>query len=134
MASGLDDLVKNTIKDSYKNISKFYKGKELRKRVFPYDWFDNFKKLKETKLPPIMYFYLKLEDKYISKEDYKHAKQVWETFEMKTMEDYHDLYLKSDVLLLADVFENFRDVCMNNYKLDPAFYYTAFGLAWDASV
>lgn len=51
---------------------------------------------------------------------------------MKTMRDYHDLYLESDVLLLSDVFENFRDVCMENYHLDPTFYYTAPGLAWDA--
>ena len=53
---------------------------------------------------------------------------------MKTMREYHDLYLKSDVLLLADVFENFRSVCLKNYKLDPAWYYTAPGLAWDASL
>ena len=51
---------------------------------------------------------------------------------MKKMKDYHDLYLTTDVLLLADVFENFRNVCVKNYKLDPAWYYTAPGLAWDA--
>ena len=50
------------------------------------------------------------------------------------MRDYHDLYLKSDVLLLADVFENFRDVCLTKYELDPAWYYTAPGLAWDAAL
>ena len=53
-------------------------------------------------------------------------------FEMKSFREYHDLYLKTDVLLLADVFENFRDICMNNYDLDPAWYYTVPGLAWDA--
>ena len=53
---------------------------------------------------------------------------------MKSMRAYHDLYLKTDVLLLADIFENFRDVCIGNYKLDPAWYYTAPGLAWDASL
>ena len=51
---------------------------------------------------------------------------------MKTMRDYHNLCLKTDVLLLTDVFENFRDVCIENYKLDPAWYYTSTGLAWDA--
>lgn len=59
-------------------------------------------------------------------------KKFGKHFEMKTMEDYHDLYLNSDVLLLAPGFENFRDLCMNNYELDPAFSYTAPGLAWDS--
>ena len=68
----------------------------------------------------------------ISDDDYKHAHAVWDEFGMKTFKDYHDLYNKSDVLLLADVFENFRDVCMKNYQLDPAWYYTAPGLAWDS--
>ena len=57
--------------------------------------------------------------------------KVWKVFGMKTMRDYHDLYLKTDVLLLADVFEEFRNVCLDNYKLDPAWYYTSPGLSWD---
>ena len=61
-------------------------------------------------------------------------KKVWGTFEMKNLEDYHNLYNRVDVLLLADVFENFRDICIKNYKLDPAHYYTAPGLAWDAAL
>ena len=79
-------------------------------------------------------FYSKLNDADISDEDHEHAKRVWETFGMKTMREYHDLYLKSDVLLLSDVFENFREVCCNKYGLDPAWYYTAPGLAWDAAL
>ena len=55
-----------------------------------------------------------------------------ENFNCKTIQDYHDLYLKSDVLLLADVFENFRKTCLKHYKLDPAHYFTSPGLAWDA--
>ena len=106
----------------------------LRKGVFPYDWFDSFDKLSSTGLPTKEMFYSKLNDTDISDEDYEHAKKVWETFEMKTMREYHDLYLKSDVLLLADVFENFRGVCIKNYGLDPAWYYTAPGLAWDAAL
>ena len=51
---------------------------------------------------------------------------------MKTFREYHDAYLISDVLQLADVFKNFRDVCMGNYELETAWYYTASGLAWDA--
>ena len=70
----------------------------------------------------------------ISEDNYTHVQNVWETFEMGTLQDYHDLYLKTDVLLLADVFENFRDVCQENYGLDAAWYYTAPGLAWDAAL
>ena len=70
----------------------------------------------------------------ISAEDYEHALQVWDIMEKKTLGCYHDMYLKTDVLLLADVFENFRDVCLQHYKLDPAHFYTAPGLAWQAAI
>ena len=136
MATSLDNLVKNLPKESFKNLTEFYEGDQLnlikRKGVFPYDWFDSFDRLSSTSLPPKEAFHSILNDSGISEEDYMHAQRVWEIFDMKTMRDYHDLYLKSDVLLLSDVFENFRDVCMNNYRLDPIFYYTAPGLAWDA--
>ena len=136
MATSLDSLVKNLPKESFNNLSEFYEGEHLglikRKGVFPYDWFDNFGRLSSTSLPPKEAFHSILNDSEISEEDYIHAQKVWETFKMKTMRDYHDLYLKSDVLLLSDVFENFRDVCLDNYRLDPIFYYTAPGLAWDA--
>ena len=95
---------------------------------------DSLEKLKETKLPPKKAFYSRLNGEDISDEDYQHAIKVWETFEMKTLQDYHDLYNEADVLLLADVFENFRDICIKNYKLDPGHYYTAPGLAWDAAL
>ena len=91
-------------------------------------------KLKETKLPPREAFYSMLNGEGISDEDYTHAQKVWETFEMKNLEDDHNLYNQVDVLLLADVFENIRDICIKNYKLDPAHYYTAPGLAWDAAL
>ena len=91
-------------------------------------------KLKETKLPPKEAFYSRLNDEGINDENYTHARKVWETFVMKNLEDYHNLYNRVDVLLLADVFENFRDICIKNYKLDPAHYYTAPGLAWDAAL
>jgi len=65
----------------------------------------------------------------ITYKDFEHALKVWKHFKMTTFREYHDLYLKIDVLLLADVFENFRNVCMKNYELDPAWYYTAPGLA-----
>jgi len=68
----------------------------------------------------------------LSDEDYEHAKKSWLAFGCKTMRDYHDHYLKTDVLLLADVFENFRHICMTHFQLDPAHYYTLPGFAWDA--
>ena len=76
-------------------------------------------------------FYSSLSDESISDEDYRHAQTVRETFNCQTIGDYHDLYLQTDVLLLADVFENFRSTAMNTYGLDPARYYTLPGYSWD---
>ena len=83
-------------------------------------------------MPPKEEFNSKLNDCGISDDDYNHAKKVWKEFRVKNLGEYHDLYLKSDVLLLADVFEEFRNVCLENYSLDPAWYYTSPGLSWDA--
>ncbi|KAJ8912241.1 hypothetical protein NQ315_016583 [Exocentrus adspersus] len=80
-----------------------------------------------TQLPDQEEFYNKLMDNNISDEDYRHAQNIWNKFEIKNL----DLYLKTDVLLLADVFENFRQKCLNTYKLDPAHYYTLPGYTWD---
>ena len=95
---------------------------------------DSLEKLKDTKLPPREAFYSRLNEEGISNADYTYARKVWETFEMKNLKDYHNLYNQADVILLADVYENFRDICIKNYKLDPAHYYTAPGLAWDAAL
>ena len=105
-----------------------------RKGVYPYEYMNSLERLKETQLPPKEAFYSRLNDEGISDEDYAHAQKVWETFEMKNLEYYHNLCNQVDVLLLADVFENFRDICIKNYKLDPAHYYTAPGLAWDGAL
>ena len=104
----------------------------LRKGIYPYDYMDNEEKFNEDSLPPMTCFYSQLTEQPISTEDYEHAEKVWERFKMKTLGDYHDLYLKTDVLLLTDIFENFRTVCLTYYELDPAHYYTAPGLFWDA--
>ena len=76
-------------------------------------------------------FYPQLKGCGILDEDYEHAQKVWKEFKMETIGDYHDLYRKTDVLFLADVFEEFRSVCPENHELDPAWYFTAPGLAWD---
>ena len=103
-----------------------------RKGVFPYDWFNSLSKFEDTQLPPKQEFYSKLNDPDISPEDFKDAQKAWDRFKMKSFREYHDLYLLIDVVLLADVFKNFRDVCLKNYELDACWYYSAPGLAWDA--
>ena len=138
MAASLDSLVNNLPKDDFNNLKRYYMGDKLSlltgKGVYPYEYMDSLERLKETKLPPKEAFYSRLNDEDISYEDYLHAQNVWKTFGMKTLQDYHDLYNEVDVLLLADVFENFTDICIKNYKLDPAHYYAAPGLAWDAAL
>ena len=138
MSTSLNSLVNNLPKSSLINLASHHEGKRAqlltRKGVFPYDWFDSFSRLNATQLPPKEAFYSKLNDSDISEEDYQLAKKVWETLEMKNFRDYHDLYLQTDVILLADVFENYRNCCGQNYGLDPAWYYTAPGLAWDAAL
>ena len=136
MATSLDSLVNNLPEEAFNNLDKYYTGDKLslvkRKGVYPYEYMDSLERFKENKLPPKESFYSRLTGESISNEDYEHAKNVWDVFEMKYLQDYHDLYNETDVLLLADVFENFRNICLNNYKLDPAHYFTAPGLAWDA--
>ena len=88
--------------------------------------------LEDTKLPPIKSFYSSLNMSKINKSDYQHAQRVWEKFGVCNIGDYHDLYLRTDVVLLANVFEAFRDTCLRHYSLDPAHFYTAPGLAWKA--
>ena len=103
-----------------------------QKGVYPYDFMDSFDKFKEPNLPTKEEFYSILTDELITDEQYKHAKDVWNTFNLKSMGEYHDLYLKSGILLLADVFEMFRKTCLQYYKLDPCHYFTSPGLSWDA--
>ena len=136
MNTSLDSLVNNLPEEAFKNIKKYYTGGELtlikRKGVYPYEYMDSIERFKENKLPPKESFYSSLTGENISDEDIAHAKKVWGMFKMEYVKDYHELYNKTDVLLLADVFENFRDICIRNYKLDPAHYFTAPGLSWDA--
>ena len=87
------------------------------------------KKFDETSLSPKQAFYSKLTGEGITDEDYQHAHTVWKEFNIESMNDYHKLYNLSDVLLLADMFENFRSICMNPYELDSAWYFSVPGLA-----
>ena len=132
----LDGLVKGLGPGQFKSLEKEMGDNELLKKkgVFPYEFMSDFKKLNVNKLPPKSKFYSRLNDSNITNEEYEHAQNVWKGFNCETMRDYHDLYLKTDVLLLADVMENYRNVCIENYGLDPLWYYTAPGLAWDAAL
>jgi hypothetical protein len=103
-----------------------------KKGIFPYEWFDSFEKFDWTELPPQDAFYSELEEEGITDEEYERAQNVWTAMDCKTFQNYHDLYLKTDVVLLADVFENFRDLSMRTYGLDPAHYLTTPSLTWDA--
>ena len=104
----------------------------LKKGIYPYEYMDSFERFNETELPEKENFYSSLNGKGISDEEYAHAQDVWKKFGCQNLGDYHDLYVVTDVLLLADVFENFRKVCQDRYGLDPANYYSAPGLSWDA--
>ena len=135
LQTSLAHLVSNLSQDDFhitKHAFKHNTSLLTRKGVYPYDYVSSLEKLSETQLPPKEEFYSYLNDEEITDEDYQHAIKVWNTFGCKTIRDYHNLYLKSDVMLLTDVFENFRKTCLHHYKLDPAHYYTSPGLAWDA--
>ena len=93
---------------------------------------DSWERFQEERLPPQAAFHSTLTGEGISAKDYDHAQKVWSAFNCRTMGDYHDLYLRTDVLLLADVFETFRKTSLQQYGLDPANYYSSPGLSWDA--
>ena len=134
MSSSLGALVNNL--PAFKNLLNYFTPKQTellkQKGFYPYEYMDSEEKFNDTKLPPREAFYSKLSGKGITEKDYEHAGNVWNSFKMKTFKEYHELYNITDVLLLADVFENFRDLCLKIYGLDPVYYFTAPGLAWDA--
>lgn len=126
MTSSLSDLAANLLTydfSKFRETSKVFKIGDMplvtRKRVYPYEYTDSWDKLEEKNVPSREDFYSTLGEIHISEEDYKH---VWVHFGCTTLGEYSNLYLKVDVLLLADVFESFRDICLSTYNLDPAFY------------
>ena len=104
----------------------------LRKGVYPYEYMDNWERFNEASLPSEESFYSNLNMEDIDDIDYRHGNNVFNKFKLNNLGDYHDLYVQSDTLLLADVFENFRDMCLKEYELDPAHFLSLPGLAWQA--
>ena len=137
LAASLDQLAQNVAK--FKHLSRAYPNANERKLltkkgVYPYDHVNSTERFEETTLPTREQFYNKLNEEGCSEEKYAHAQTIWKTFKCTTMRDYHDLYLNTDVLLLADVFEEFRVMCLSSYQLDPVHYYSLPGLSWDAAL
>ena len=104
----------------------------LRTVVYSYEYIDEWDKFNEKVLPGKESFYINLTLENISETDYAHANNVFKKFNINNLGKYHDLYVRSDTLLLADIFENFRKSCLKNYELDPAHFVSLPGLAWQA--
>ncbi|KAK4880840.1 hypothetical protein RN001_008986 [Aquatica leii] len=140
MNSSLDKLSSFLEKSDFKILQRHNRFGNLndeqltlltRKGVYPYDYMNNWNVFEENVLPPKCKFYNNLKNSHISESDYLHANAVWKTFNVKTLGEYSDIYLETDVLLLADVFEKFRSNCIEIYSLDPVQYYTIPGFTWD---
>ena len=120
----------NTYKFCDNDLDKFIML--LRKGVYPYEYMDGWDKCNEKIIPGKELFYSNLTSENISETDYAHANNVFKKFSINNLGEYHDLYVRSDTLLLADIFENFRQSCLKNYELDPAHFVSLLGLAWQA--
>ena len=133
---GKRQLNKSFIYNNFDNLRTGHTDEQfrllLRKGAYPYEYMSSWDKFEETQLPPKEAFYSKRNMSDISRYDYEHAQKVWREFNIKNLGEYYDLYLKTDVLLLSNVFETFRNTCFGHYGLDPAHFYTSPGLAWQA--
>ncbi|XP_033762615.1 uncharacterized protein LOC117344073 [Pecten maximus] len=142
MPSSLDTLVTNLKDKGHDNFKYFnreftlpeHREVLLRKGVYPYQYLTDSTKFSATQLPSKSSFYSELSEEDITQEDYDHAQRVWQVCDVKHLGDYTDLYLKCDCLLLADVFEAYRTLNLDNYQLDPCHFYTSPGLAWSAAL
>ena len=128
------------LKKKFKNTFKFFNNDInnpillLRKGFYPYEYMDDWEKFIETTLPEKEEFYSSLSMEEFTDADYMHGKRVCKDFKIKNLGEYHDWYLKSDTVILADVFKNFRKMCLKTYELDPVKFISAPGLAWQAAL
>ena len=127
----------NKLIENFPSIYQFCEGNLNRfvtllegKGVYPYEHMDNREKFNETSLPHKKFFYSELNLEDITDKDYERTKKVWEVFEIRNLGEYHNLYDQTDTLFLVDVFENFRNICLNIYELDPAHFVSAPEFAW----
>jgi hypothetical protein len=130
----LKQYVNDFVKKHNKNalFSEYFMKMLCHKQFYPYEYFTSDTMFEEKNLPPIESFYSKLKDETCSPKAYDHAQTVFKDFDCKTLWDYHDLYLATDVILLADVFEHFRKLAMIDDQLDPVHYVSLPGFAWDS--
>ena len=128
------------LKKKFKNTFKFFNNDInnlillLRKGFYPYEYMDDWEKFIETTLAEKEEFYSSLSMEEFTDADYMHGKRVCKDFKIKNLGEYHDWYLKSDTVILADVFKNFRKMCLKIYELDPVKFISAPGLAWQAAL
>lgn len=135
--TSLEKLCESMNKENFINLAQFCKSPErfelaCRKGVYPYEYMDSWDKYNQLALPSRELFYNTLCQSHITPEDYSHAQRVWDVFKTKNLGEYTDIYLITDVLILTDVFEIFRNTSLAHYKLDPCYYVSAPGLSWDA--
>ena len=147
MNCSLDKLVKNLSDEDFKYLVKEFGPEHLQifkpKGAYPHEYMNSIERFKEGKLAARKYSFSstkkgkidedgKISDWYVSIKNYLSCEKHWDKFKMKKMGDYHDHYLKKDVLLLTDVFEKFISTCIKHYELDPCHYFSSPGLSWDA--
>ena len=126
MNSSLDKLIKNL--NDLKYLNKVFNEEQLelvkQKGIYPYEYMNNFKRFKENCLPDKDCFFNSIKDCGITDEEYFRAIDIWKFFNIKNLGEYHDLYLKTGVLFLCNVFEKFIDICLKDYGLDPCHYFS----------
>ena len=137
MSSSLDSLVNSLARGGneffgFEDYNKSQYKLLIRKGIYPYEYMDNWDRFAEPTLPPKSSFYSKLNMSGVRDQDYEHTCKVWRDFGIRNLGEYHNLYLHTDVILLANVFKAFRKVCLDNYGLHPAHFYLEPGLAWKA--
>jgi len=136
LQASLDSVVQTLERDDFNILPTFYQGRKLellmKKGVFPYEYVSSWSRLEDKALPPKEQFASSLSESTITDYEYAHAQEVWKTFEIDNLQRYMELYLETDVYLLAEVFEKFRrEFLCSEYAIDPAYYFTIPGLAYD---